>query len=1253
MCPPGTVAANASCLGLIDHRCTLGASCASGLCVLNYCRPGCPAGSFPDGAGSCTCSPTFFGASGGGPPCTPCGGGSTSAAAGASACTCPAPAAWDATVNACACPGNATFVAGKCLKSPGFACASSDEVRLLAAYRRGRGAEWGAGSQPCPSKDRCSLDKLRVLVLSWSLSSATHTTVFPTALFRAPPAPQCISGTCTSPANGVCVNSCPPGSSSDPASGLCTCNPGFSSADGFARCAPCGANATNAGFGGTACTCTAPAGSVWNATTNACECPPQRAAVNGSCRLNNGEHCKAGAKCASGLCNRFQVCASQCSNGSVPANGSCVCDANYFSTSKTGFCIACGGGSTQPAQGASTCTCTAPATWGGVTSNACNCPPGFTYANSSCLANLNTPCATGADCLSRTCSAGLCVSTCPAGSSDINSQCRCNPNSFNAVAGVPPCTACAAGAGTADYGSRACKCSSPAGSVWDAAGNACPCPNGTVAANGTCKADVGQPCGSGDDCASALCSAGLCAKSCPPLSSPASGNCQCDAGAFGDASGLAPCTACGGGSRSAAAGASACTCPASSAWEPNACNCVDPNKGFLNGTCLLVNNQPCSAGADCYSGTCSSGVCVSSCPANAERNALGVCECSRRFYSPSNGRPPCLACPPGATSGLGSVSCQCPSPLVWVAANGSCACPPGTSAVANQGCLKVKGQPCDAGRECVSGLCAVATPGADSATCVSDCPAGSSPGPNGTCACAAGFFGPGGAAPCAACGPGAASSAAASSCTCPAASGAAWSAATNACVCPRHSTFVAAASGGACLLNVEQACTNGSQCLSRKCSSSSGSGFCVSNCPSGSSDASGVCACDVNFYSLSGQPAPTCTACPPGSSAPTIESTGCVCTSPAGSVWDAAAGACSCPANTRLSGGACKLDDGRPCADAAGCASGLCAATLPGPGAAAACVAACPGGSAANAQGGCTCAAGYYSATGASPCTKCGGESSTAGPGASSCTCPANQVWQPDENGCTCPPGYAPGAGDACAKIDGQPCSAGAECKSQQCSSATGGVCVSSCSNLPGAALGAAGGGTCTCTTGYYSASGAPPCTRCAPGFDVTSSSPSGATACTCLFGLTWNATSNTCECPPGLTLTKGICLAKDGFPCSLTPRGCASGVCNNGICAAACGQGQAPDGAGGCTCAPGAERCALPGGGGACRDLSTSASDCGSCGNACPAGAACAGGHCICPDAKRVFAPLPQSKCELVEGNGVGHATFEYNVAPGDYYVQ
>ena len=1130
-----------TCFTDTGGSCAQGSTCGSGRCAASSCVSSCPSGSSPaPSTGACQCDATFYGGAGGGAPCTACGSGSTSTAGSSTACSCPASSVWSASNNACTCPNTLqSFVTGNCLGSPTAACSAGK---------------------------------------------------------------QCLSAECSSSVGGQCVSSCPPNSSDLSSSGLCSCNPGnpgYFSSTGQPGCVKCGTGSTSSAYGSTSCSCSTPTGSVWNAATNSCACPAGKTNVNGACLVVNGGPCAIFTQCASGICDVGQ-CVAQCPTGSVLNGGTsnCECTSGYYNPSSGSTpCTACGGGSTSTGTLTTFCTCSGTGTWNSAT-NSCACLAGKTYvaAAATCLNDLGQTCATAANCVSGVCSGFVCSSTCAPNSSDRAGFCRCNPGYFDLLNGVPPCTACPAGSSSSiqGYGSQGCVCQSPTGSVWDSATNSCLCPAGKQLVGGACLSSNGQSCSAGTRCASGLCSSSQCVASCPAGSTNnGGGGCTCDPGYFNPFDGQTPCVACGGGSTSSGIAQQVCTCPVGSGatWSAatNTCVCTDPNRGFVSssGTCLLKNNQACALGTDCASGTCSSGVCVAACPASSARDANGNCMCTANTFSNTIGQPPCTACPAGASSGVGATSCSCPAPFAWDPLTDTCSCPSGTTLVGGQ-CLSVPGQLCSSGSQCASGLCANDSPttGIDANVCVTSCQSPQSTATaSGSCQCAAGAYGPGGFSPCVLCGSSSTSvTAGASACSCPLGSGATWSKVLNACVCDPGSVLVR----GQCVKNDGGTCAAGSQCLSGECSS----GVCVSACPQGSTDSAGFCLCNPNFFSLTGQ-APGCTACPPGSASTLAGRDSCGCTQPTGSAWDTASSTCQCPAGTQLtpagSTGACLLSAGQPCQGGADCSSGLCAATnSTGP---LTCVASCPAGSVADGGGGCSCALGFSSSTGAAPCVACGGGSTTTSVGASSCTCPASTSgWDAAANACLCPPGQGFSASDgACLNVNSRPCATGADCVSNECSTPLNGVCASSCSSFPDASN-YAPKQTCECNQNAYGPGGGPPCTLCVAG----STAPQGSTSCSCSSpsGSTWDAATNTCVCPTGTQAVSGACLSGNGQACT-SGTTCASGLCDGGVCAAACAVGTASGGL--CICPAGQIKCS-----GSCVDVNTNLDNCGGCGSVC-----------------------------------------------------
>jgi hypothetical protein len=157
-----------------------------------------------------------------------------------------------------------------------------------------------------------------------------------------------------------------------------------------------------------------------------------------------------------------------------------------------------------------------------------------------------------------------------------------------------------------------------------------------------------------------------------------------------------------------------------------------------------------------------------------------------------------------------------------------------------------------------------------------------------------------------------------------------------------------------------------------------------------------------------------------------------------------------------------------------------------------------------------------------------------------------------------------------------------------------------------------------------------------------------GACGATCNGGLVCKQGMCALECANGTTLCGGgtcVDTQTDSQNCGACDRPCASGqVCSQGACVSGCTSGemcngtcvntqQDPNNCGACgvvcpckptpgchggactcSCAAGLVECVSNDGGpGECADVQTSTFDCGQCGNVCPAGEMCAGGHCGC----------------------------------------
>jgi hypothetical protein len=107
---------------------------------------------------------------------------------------------------------------------------------------------------------------------------------------------------------------------------------------------------------------------------------------------------------------------------------------------------------------------------------------------------------------------------------------------------------------------------------------------------------------------------------------------------------------------------------------------------------------------------------------------------------------------------------------------------------------------------------------------------------------------------------------------------------------------------------------------------------------------------------------------------------------------------------------------------------------------------------------------------------------------------------------------------------------------------------------------------------------------------------------------------SDTC-CASG-TPRAGLCGLLDGAVCGQNNNACCSGACVGGVCApkgsagSVCDVGDSADCQTGLTCC---DSVSNDPGDFVCRDLSVDSTNCGSCGNACPAGQICDGGSCVC----------------------------------------
>jgi len=194
------------------------------------------------------------------------------------------------------------------------------------------------------------------------------------------------------------------------------------------------------------------------------------------------------------------------------------------------------------------------------------------------------------------------------------------------------------------------------------------------------------------------------------------------------------CKACGGGSSSTnKIGSTSCTCPTGAAWNSadNTCICkadyysVDGTGG--------IDGMQCKA---CIYGT------------TQATTGMTMCQCKANYYSNTNtgttingtngaltGGTACRACPPGATSAIGSSSCTCPTHSLWDAISNKCLCD------ANYYSKDGSGTSGADGKQCVKcGQSSVSTRGSSSCNCTADYTRTQFNTTSNTCDCRAGYF---------------------------------------------------------------------------------------------------------------------------------------------------------------------------------------------------------------------------------------------------------------------------------------------------------------------------------------------------------------------------------------------------------------------------------------------------------------------------------------------------------------------------------
>jgi MYXO-CTERM domain-containing protein len=342
--------------------------------------------------------------------------------------------------------------------------------------------------------------------------------------------------------------------------------------------------------------------------------------------------------------------------------------------------------------------------------------PGLSSAELFGLANGDTGCTAGGQCLSGVCNDGVC---CSGACGAVCTSCTAGTGACVAVTNADDPDTCT-GANTCDA-TAACRkklgqtCSLAnecASAICDRAcclvtcGGVCQACNGSGAcvavtnaddpdtctgantcdAAGACKKKPGQSCSLASQCASAVCDTTCCAVTC------------------------GPCQTCNG--------SGACVA-VKNADDPDTCtgtHTCDPG-----GACKLVVGQPCAAASDCAGGSCADGYCCNTaCGGACDRcnlaGKLGTC-------SPAPlGDPGAPSCAPQACDGT---SGTCPAPGTCLS---DAQCAAGTYCAANGQCApqKAQGAACSAAVDCKLATCVECASGfcADGFCCNTACNAG-------------------------------------------------------------------------------------------------------------------------------------------------------------------------------------------------------------------------------------------------------------------------------------------------------------------------------------------------------------------------------------------------------------------------------------------------------------------------------------------------------------------------------------------------
>ncbi len=317
-------------------------------------------------------------------------------------------------------------------------------------------------------------------------------------------------------------------------------------------------------------------------------CPTSAWCSAGTCapKKTNGAGCAAGNECTSGVCADGVCCDRACS-------GQCeACDVAGSSGTCTnvvgaphGARMACTGGYGCSGSGACATACTTDA----------QCAAGHHCSGGACvLKGSNGDACSGASaCLSGNCVDGRCCDTACTGSCQACDVAGAIGKCTNVASGAPRAPKTCGAYAMCTSGACSASCTADA-----------ECTTGSYCLLGKCvsKKANSASCGSGVECASGVCAAGACCDRACDGECESCGSGTCTPRAATEACGLAGCVGAATITRGTCSGVDT-TCKLGTITAcPNGLKCADAT------SC----KTSCTTEADCVSGTCSAGVCITS-----------------------------------------------------------------------------------------------------------------------------------------------------------------------------------------------------------------------------------------------------------------------------------------------------------------------------------------------------------------------------------------------------------------------------------------------------------------------------------------------------------------------------------------------------------------------------------------------------------------------------------------------------------------